>query len=251
MNRSGSHPEVPSLARAASVSGKEGKRTRLAPQNRAVALAHALTAGLCYGTVAQTLPDGSYGALSEEAYRDLLETNPFWVHVTPRRNFGRIAEHGLRPWDEIGFSTAGDDEVKPRPGCVYLGAIKHWEHAWVMAGDLAGNAIVVVDLRGVERERILPDEDDWSGIIGGLHDPAEHGIEPYSRRKWKTGRAWAEGVQLGSQPGVCELALESGVIAVRGTIGPRWLAFEPENDQPYATPFWLQEIEQRHLQTAG
>jgi hypothetical protein len=179
----------------------------------------------------------------------MLEEHPLWVHVTRQENRERIAEQGLLPWDEVGQPVSDDDECFPREGCVYLCSAQNWEQAALLAGDHEDPLLVAVDMRGIARARILPDEDDWSGIICGIHVPEEYGIPPYDKERFGSGRAWAEAVRLGEQPFVCELAVENEQICVRGRIAPELLQIQPDDGHPYAAAFWIAEIQQRHRGT--
>lgn len=171
-----------------------------------------------------------HGAL-DPAWLDgwIAERGPWAYHVTSAEAIPEIERHGLVPSsDRRSARTVFSVAATPRPGYVYfVSEPEHCDHQWELSGvDPVRGAVVCLDLRQIEPERVVPDEDpwtlgvaDWSERRWGLDPQVSREIGP--GREWETGGAWAEAVQLGAQPGIVEWAMsEWGRFAVSGPVGP-------------------------------
>lgn len=156
------------------------------------------------------------GSLTSEAYAEVITKNRLWFHVTPRENVRSIKEFGL-----VGdMESRRSDALASRPGCTYLMWADSIEWCYEMADlDQVSGALLAVDMAGIERWRIVPDEDEWTSTAD-VYSPVEYGIEPWDVKSGESSGAWADRVRLGSQPGTADLAFRSGRCAVLGTIPP-------------------------------
>jgi hypothetical protein len=166
-------------------------------------------------------PESWYGSLTEETYRKLVTKHPFWFHVTPKENLASILRDGLRAGDP---RTLYGESLQSRPDCTYFMNDYEGHWCWDYTNlDTDTGVMLAVDLRLIERERILPDEDDLSEAMGRVLDPHDYGLPRSEEGAWVSTGAWAEAIRLGEQPGLCDEAVQGSKLAVRGPIAPELL----------------------------
>jgi hypothetical protein len=156
-----------------------------------------------------------------------------------------IARAGLIPGSELGVHTSPSPFLHTRAGHVYLGGREYLKR--VLATNPHWNIVWAVDLRQLDPERVVPDEDvvsaAWWGHGWEGFPITEHWVSvaaPLHDVGWQSGpnregtRAhWAETTPGFDAPDVTAKSLAHGSVAYRGRIPPHALRRDQDSDQAH------------------
>lgn len=159
------------------------------------------------------------GALTSGEYRRLYVDAPYWYTVRPTAWYTRLSDGLLTARGDVRHRLPA---VGGRPDCVYL-VDQPSLGILIDTYRLARSPHLVLraDLRQIPASRILPDETAFTPRTGS-ETPQQYQLPPLSG--YPSTAAWAEAINLGSQPAapgdaslVAQLAGQ-GRLAIRGPV---------------------------------